>query len=76
MSESERRVGWGCKKRSPPWPRFASAFPPHCSLTLAGEGWERPVLPHHPMKRRGRLILMGIAALQVLVLVTVLLSNN
>jgi hypothetical protein len=28
------------------------------------------------MKRRGRLILMGIAALQVLVLVTVLLSNN
>src|SRR6185503_10190145 len=43
VSESERRVGWGCKKRSPPWPRFASAFPPHCSLTLAGEGWERPV---------------------------------
>jgi len=46
VSESERRVGWGCKKRSPPWPRFASAFPPHCSLTLAGEGWERPARRH------------------------------
>src|SRR6185437_3847565 len=44
VSESERGVGWGCKKRPPP--RFASAFPPHCSLTLAGEGWERPARRH------------------------------
>src|SRR4029079_3181790 len=63
VSESERRVGWGCKKRPPPWPRFASAFPPHCSLTLAGEGWDRPPLPHHQMKRCEQLMSMGIAAL-------------
>src|SRR4029079_4132606 len=27
VSESERRVGWGCKKRPPPWPRFAFRLP-------------------------------------------------
>src|SRR6185369_15812475 len=53
----------GVQEKAPPWPRFASAFPPHCSLTLAGEGWERPALPHHQMKRCEQLMSMGIAAL-------------
>jgi hypothetical protein len=43
----------GVQEKAPPWPRFASAFPPHCSLTLAGrDGNDRRC---HPMKRRARL---------------------
>ena len=49
---SETSVGVGVQGKSPrPGLRLASAFPPRCSLTLAGEG-----LNAAPLKRLHRFV--------------------